>query len=60
MICSCFRVSDTQILRELESGDCTSVNQLKTKLKCGTNCGSCLPQVERLVTSYEQTVLIAK
>ncbi|MCG9578953.1 nitrate reductase [Vibrio tubiashii] len=60
LICSCFRVSDKQILRELESGDCTSVDQLKAKLKCGTNCGSCLPQVERLVTSHEQTILIAK
>jgi len=60
LICSCFRVSDKQILRELESGACTSVNQLKTKLKCGTNCGSCLPQVERFVASHEQTILIAK
>jgi len=60
LICSCFRVSDKQILRELESGECSNVNQLKSKLKCGTNCGSCLPQVEKIVATHQQTILVAK
>ncbi|CAK4073757.1 nitrate reductase [Vibrio sp. 16] len=60
LICSCFRVNDKQIVRELESGECTSVNQLKNKLKCGTNCGSCLPQVEQLVAEYHQTIVVTK
>ncbi|MEF1290875.1 (2Fe-2S)-binding protein, partial [Vibrio sp. M260118] len=60
LICSCFRVNDKQIVRELESGDCTSVNQLKNKLKCGTNCGSCIPQVEQLVAEYHQTIAVTK
>ncbi|TFH92635.1 nitrate reductase [Vibrio ouci] len=60
MICSCFRVTDKQISAALESGECQSVSQLTKTLKCGSNCGSCLPQVERLVDSYNQTLIITK
>ncbi|MEH0740733.1 nitrate reductase [Vibrio cholerae] len=55
LICSCFRVTDDQILQSLSEGECSSVAQLQTRLKCGTNCGSCLPQVARLVEEFEQT-----
>lgn len=60
LVCSCLRVNDQQIIRELESGDCTSVLQLKNKLKCGTNCGSCLPQIAALVDQHSQTVIVSK
>lgn len=60
LICSCFRVNDKQIVRELESGHCSNLNQLQSKLKCGTNCGSCLPQVEQLISRHQQTILVAK
>lgn len=60
MICSCFRVTDKQISAALKSGECQSVSQLTNKLKCGSNCGSCLPQVEGLVDSYIQTLTITK
>jgi len=60
MICSCFRVTDKQITAALESGECQSVSQLTKTLKCGSNCGSCLPQVERLVDSHTQTLTMTK
>lgn len=60
MICSCFRVTDKQISAALESGECQSVSQLTKTLKCGSNCGSCLPQVERLVESYTQNLIMTK
>ncbi|UPQ89987.1 nitrate reductase [Vibrio sinaloensis] len=60
LICSCFRVNDKQIARELESGNCNNLSQLQSKLKCGTNCGSCLPQIERLISHHQHTILVAK
>ncbi len=51
-ICSCFDVTDVAISAQLAhcTGDDESrLNQLQTALKCGTNCGSCLPEVKQLV-----------
>lgn len=59
LICSCFRVNSKQINAVLDSGECNSVAQLKSRLKCGTNCGSCLPQIEQLV-QHRQTVSVMK
>jgi len=60
IVCSCFRVTDKQITQALENGECHSVPQLTKSLKCGSNCGSCLPQVERLVDAHFQTIAVAK
>ena len=51
-ICSCFNVTDLAIEAELKrcSGDdSTRLVQLQSTLKCGTNCGSCLPELKGLV-----------
>ena len=51
-ICTCFNVTDETIRTTL--ADCRGfederLGQLQTALKCGTNCGSCLPEVRKLV-----------
>ena len=43
-VCSCFEVSRHQILDAIENG-AESVEGLGKALKCGTNCGSCLPEL---------------
>ncbi len=51
-ICSCFDVTDVAIsthLAHCKGDDESRLNQLQTALKCGTNCGSCLPEVKQLV-----------
>ncbi|WP_461481445.1 nitrate reductase [Porticoccus sp.] len=48
LICSCFEVGDKQIVQAIAAGAC-SVKQLGEQLKCGTNCGSCLPELNHLV-----------
>ncbi|MFH4858062.1 nitrate reductase [Vibrio diabolicus] len=53
LICSCFRVTDKQIHDAMEKQDCTSVTQLQNKLKCGTNCGSCVSQIKQMVNSHQ-------
>ncbi|MEZ5528664.1 MAG: nitrate reductase [Porticoccaceae bacterium] len=48
LICSCFEVGEKQIISAIVDGAC-SVKQLGEKLKCGTNCGSCIPELNHLV-----------
>ena len=48
VICSCFQVRKAQINSAIENG-CKSLDALQAKLKCGTNCGSCLPEVKGLL-----------
>ncbi|MDP3540091.1 MAG: molybdopterin-dependent oxidoreductase [Azonexus sp.] len=50
IVCKCADVSDTQIREELAQG--AKLPQLQEKLKCGTFCGSCVPDVKRLVAEY--------
>lgn len=53
LVCSCFRVTDKQIHDAIEKQDCTSLTQLQNKLKCGTNCGSCVSQIKQMVDSHQ-------
>ncbi|BEP36451.1 nitrate reductase [Variovorax sp. V59] len=51
-VCTCFNVTDLAIQAEL--GRCTGTPDerlaaLQGALKCGTNCGSCLPELKRMV-----------
>ena len=51
-VCSCFGVSDIAIAERLTS--CLGTPEarlasLQEALRCGTNCGSCMPQLRRMV-----------
>jgi len=52
VVCSCFGVTETVIAKSLHS--CTGTDgerlaSLQAGLKCGTNCGSCVPELKRMV-----------
>jgi assimilatory nitrate reductase catalytic subunit len=47
IVCTCESVSDQAIEQAIAQGD--TLAQLKDKLKCGTSCGSCLPQIKQLI-----------
>ena len=47
IICSCFSVGENAI-REAIVGGCDSVTALGATLRCGTNCGSCVPELKGL------------
>lgn len=53
LVCSCFRVTDKQIHDAMEKQDCTSLTQVQNKLKCGTNCGSCVSQIKQMLDSHQ-------
>jgi assimilatory nitrate reductase catalytic subunit len=55
VVCQCFGIDEGGIARAFAAchGDPKSrVEQVKGQLKCGTNCGSCLPDLRRLEQSH--------
>ncbi|HNZ92341.1 MAG TPA: molybdopterin-dependent oxidoreductase, partial [Acidovorax sp.] len=51
-VCTCFNVTDTEIdahLAQCVGAANQRLESLQSTLKCGTNCGSCLPQLQRIV-----------
>ncbi|AVT03209.1 (2Fe-2S)-binding protein, partial [Paracidovorax avenae] len=51
-VCSCMNVSDAAIAAQLgqcHGGDAERLGQLQAALGCGTQCGSCLPELRRMV-----------
>jgi assimilatory nitrate reductase catalytic subunit len=61
-VCTCFNVSLTQIENELPkcSGSPDArLQQLKDTLKCGTNCGSCVPELQKIIRSTNAPALAA-
>ena len=56
-VCSCFDVGEAQITGVLDHAAGTvdaKLAQLQAELRCGTNCGSCLPELRRIVRLREQ------
>jgi assimilatory nitrate reductase catalytic subunit len=51
-VCTCFNVTDTAINEQLAKSfgsDERRFTELQTHLKCGTNCGSCVPELKRMI-----------
>ncbi len=51
-VCTCLNVSDSAIracLVGADGSDEERLAQLQTQLRCGTQCGSCVPELRRLV-----------
>ncbi|RYF33093.1 MAG: nitrate reductase, partial [Comamonadaceae bacterium] len=51
-VCSCFGVTDLAIgekLAQCAGNDRERLAELQGALKCGTNCGSCIPELQRMV-----------
>ncbi|MDM0012914.1 molybdopterin-dependent oxidoreductase [Variovorax sp. J22P168] len=63
VICSCFGVTQTDIEAQLATcaGDESQrLAALQGALRCGTNCGSCLPELKRMVRAVEVHKLTAQ
>lgn len=50
-VCSCFGIGEQQIITAVRQGalSCAALGQ---QLKCGTNCGSCLPELKKLIEQH--------
>jgi len=49
IVCSCLDISEQEILHEVNNG--LALPAIQAKLKCGTQCGSCLPELKRLAAT---------
>ena len=57
-VCTCFNVSEDDIGAQLQTSrgsDDQRLAALQSGLKCGTNCGSCIPELRRLVRAHPAT-----
>lgn len=52
IVCNCLNVSENEIHAGIAAGQ-RSLEQLKATLKCGTACGSCVPEVRRMLAASE-------
>jgi assimilatory nitrate reductase catalytic subunit len=48
IVCSCFQIGEKAIKSAISAGN-ISIEQLGQQLKCGTNCGSCIPELNALL-----------
>lgn len=55
VICSCFQVREPEIVAAISAGS-DSAEKLGEQLKCGTNCGSCLPELKALLESSTKEI----
>lgn len=51
-VCSCFSVGEIAIRQTIDEG-CDSVAALGAALRCGTNCGSCIPELKGLLAACQ-------
>ncbi|WP_377298110.1 molybdopterin-dependent oxidoreductase [Rhizobium sp. SGZ-381] len=52
LVCSCFNIGANQIAGAVRAG-CCSVEAVGGALSAGTNCGSCRPEIRRIVESLQ-------
>jgi assimilatory nitrate reductase catalytic subunit len=48
-VCACFKVGEAQIRAAVLAG--ATLAALQKNLKCGTNCGSCVPELRRMASA---------
>ena len=56
ILCNCKNVSQSAVCREIENG--LNLQELKQQLGCGTQCGSCVPEIKRLLAANLQPLAI--
>jgi assimilatory nitrate reductase catalytic subunit len=55
-VCACFGVPHGRIAAAIEAG-CSDVAAIGRSLKAGTNCGSCIPELKRMLAHQKSTNL---
>ncbi|GLX81842.1 nitrate reductase [Thalassotalea eurytherma] len=51
VVCSCFSVREKNIVEAINKG-CRDVTTLGSQLNCGTNCGSCRPELKQYIKRF--------
>jgi assimilatory nitrate reductase catalytic subunit len=53
IVCNCQDVAETEIAAALAAGD-RDLDALQRRLKCGTGCGACVPELNRMIDALTQ------
>ncbi|MGD8567093.1 MAG: molybdopterin-dependent oxidoreductase [Gammaproteobacteria bacterium] len=53
VVCACFGVGEQQILHAITEQGCGSVGCIGERLQAGTNCGSCIPELQVLLRNNQ-------
>jgi assimilatory nitrate reductase catalytic subunit len=51
IICACFAIGRNRIARAVVNDGCHSVDAIGAALRAGSNCGSCIPELRRIIAS---------
>ena len=51
IVCSCFTVGEKTIQRAISKHDCKTTQDIGKCIKAGTNCGSCIPELELILAA---------
>jgi len=54
-LCNCMNVSQSKVRAGIERG--LDLAGLKQELGCGTSCGSCVPEIKRLLASQPERAI---
>lgn len=54
LVCSCMSVGENIIIEAITKHGCTSAATVGSQCRAGTNCGSCVSQINELITAYVQ------
>jgi assimilatory nitrate reductase catalytic subunit len=60
IVCACFSVGLATIRDAIQAGTATSVEGIGKALRAGTNCGSCLPELKRIVADTSAATAAAE
>jgi assimilatory nitrate reductase catalytic subunit len=55
LVCACFGVSSNRIVEAIKEG-CRTPQEIATKLRAGGNCGSCIPEIKRMMEERRYSV----
>jgi assimilatory nitrate reductase catalytic subunit len=50
MVCACFGVGENTIKDAVACGSAKTVDEIGLLLKAGTNCGSCIPELKKIIS----------
>jgi assimilatory nitrate reductase catalytic subunit len=54
IVCSCFSVGEAAICRTIEAEKLTTTAEIGVMLHAGTNCGSCIPELKKLLAQQAE------
>jgi assimilatory nitrate reductase catalytic subunit len=57
IVCNCLDVAENDIIKACEAG--ADLTTLQNNLKCGTECGSCLPELKRLMLTNSKNAALS-